>query len=184
MKLSLSRWTRLFPLLALGLSSCLIGSFAPTTRHVPFNEADFAGYDRAGSGSVSGQVSTDYDGKHHIAERQTVRLIPVTPYTDEMVTRELGYGTHITRADARFKKYLRYAKTDDQGHFAFHGVPPGRYYAIGFITWDSGDPDNPTDFRWSCERITLGKGQGLQLNLARNPQIGNSAVMDSFSGDL
>jgi hypothetical protein len=173
----------LLGLLSLTLSSCIIGSFAPTTRNIPFNEKDFAGYDRPGTGSLHGQVTADWEGYHYISQRELVRLVPVTPYTDEMVTRELGHGVRLTQADLRFKKYARYTKTDDSGHYAFSGVPAGRYYLVGYTTWDTGNPDNPVDYLWSCERVTLGKGQSLKIDATHNPHVEHGVYQGSWSGD-
>src|ERR1700761_4089253 len=107
-------WLRLLVgLLPFGFTSCIIGGLAPTTRHVPFSEQDFAGYDRAGSGSIRGQVSADYQGNHYISQGEQVALLPITPYTSEMVTRELGYGVLLTQPDLRFRKYARYTRTDN-----------------------------------------------------------------------
>ena len=99
--LLLSMWLRLLVgLLPFGFTSCIIGGLAPTTRHVPFSEQDFAGYDRAGSGSIRGQVSADYQGNHYISQGEQVALMPITPYTSEMVTRELA---NLTKEPAAVK---------------------------------------------------------------------------------
>jgi hypothetical protein len=77
---------------------------------------------------VTGQLICSYEGEDHPGQGTPVTLLPVTAYTKEMIDRELGDGVTLVPSDPRLKKYLRIVNTDDQGHFAFRGVPAGEYF--------------------------------------------------------
>jgi hypothetical protein len=184
MKASFVRIALLSPLLTLTFSSCVIGTFVPATRQVPFNSAEFAGYDQPGTGSISGRVSTQDDGYQYISSGEEVGVIPVTAYTTETVTRELGYGVRLTRSDAQLARYAHYSKTDDHGYFTIGSLPPGHYYVIGCSHWPSASGEEYANLQWSCERVTLGRGQAMKLEVTHNPEIGRSTVQDGFASGL
>ncbi|HSI10922.1 MAG TPA: carboxypeptidase-like regulatory domain-containing protein [Chthoniobacter sp.] len=185
MKTSFLRVSALFPLLALTFSSCLIGTVIAVPRQVPFHPADFAGYDQPGTGSISGRVSTRDDHYQYISSGEEVGVIPVTPYTTETVKRELGHGERLTRSDGRLARYAHYGKTDRDGYFTVTGLPPGRYYVIGSTHWPNATGDDEyANIQWSCEQVTLAKGQALKLDVTHNPQIGNAITQDGFASGL
>ena len=69
---------------------------------------------------------------------------------------------------------------DDQGHFAFREVPPGEYFVAGEATWDRpGGGDYLA--QWACERITVHKGQMVNIRVTHNPQHGNSPINNIFT---
>jgi hypothetical protein len=158
------------------LSSCAFVPLARALRRVPFDESALAGYDRAGSGTVSGQLVVTDQGQKHFGGGVPVTLIPVTAYTKEMVDRELGDGVYLTTSDGRFKKYVRKTTADHSGHFVFQQVPAGEYFVSGEASWS--EPESPDDFvrQWACERIRVATGQALRIELSHNPQHGNSPV--------
>jgi len=159
--LSVSRY---LAFLALLLSSCAI---LGVPRRVAFNEAEFAPYRGAGSGSVAGQLVTSSGGEVHIGSGVHVTLLPVTAYTKEMVDRIIGNGEILAPSDARLHPYVRIAKTDDGGRFVFDHVPPGEYFVTGLNEWYVGDD---SQYQWACERITVGKGQKVNIQVSKNLQ--------------
>jgi hypothetical protein len=171
---------RVAPLLPLVLASCVYTAFYRAPRQVAFNEAEFTTYAGPRTASVTGQLICSYEGEDHPGQGAPVTLLPVTTYTKEMIDRELGDGLTLAPSDPRLKKYVRITKTDDQGHFAFHDVPAGQYFVAGEATWDRpGGGDYLS--QWACERITLHKGQALNLRVTHDPQHGNSPINNIFT---
>jgi len=153
-------------------SSCaLIG----VPRRVPFNEADFAAYRGAGSSTVTGQlIVTSSDGETHIGDGTHVTLLPVTPYTKEMVDREIGNGENLAGSDPRLRPYVRLVTTDGQGNFVFDHLPAGEYFVCGLGEWYVGDD---AQYQWACERVAVGKGQAVRIKLSKNIQRPHSPTL-------
>ncbi|HEY3837169.1 MAG TPA: hypothetical protein VGL72_11390 [Bryobacteraceae bacterium] len=150
-------------------TSCAI----PMPRHVPFNEADFAAYRGPGTGTVVGKLAVSTDEGIKEGYSADIELIPVTPYTEEMVEVELGQGfVLMPPADSRFKKYARFAKADSHGNFVISQVPPGRYFICGEVDWLPIAAED-YDVQWGLERITMGKGQTVNITVTHNPNHGH-----------
>jgi hypothetical protein len=143
-------------------------------RRVPFNEADFAAYRGAGTGTVAGQLAvTDTNGELHVGTRCDIELVPVTPYTQEMVEVELGQGLFLyPSVDSRFKKYARVMTADSNGNFVFRQVPAGQYFVCGEVDWLLPASDD-YDVQWGLERVTVGKGQTVNVTVSHNPNHGH-----------
>jgi hypothetical protein len=171
---------RMTPLLPLFLASCVFTAFYRTPRQVAFNEADLAIYAGSGTACVTGHLICTYEGEDHPGQRTPVTLLPVTSYTKEMIDRELGDGVTLVPSDPRLKKYVRITKTDDQGHFAFRDIPAGEYFVAGEATWE---PAGGGDYlgQWACERITVHRGQMVNIRVTHNPQQGNSPINNIFT---
>jgi len=165
-----ARW----PVVLLGLlTSCAFPGTETVPRRVAFDDSAFAGYGKAGSGTVSGKlVVTSGDGVVHAGSANqnmmgdtAVTLLPVTAYTREMVEREIGNGDRLPSSDPRFQKYVRLAKTDANGNFAFHQVPAGDYFVSGMGEWlEMGE----FKYQWACERVKVGSGQSVNIKLTHN----------------
>ncbi|MDR3402145.1 MAG: hypothetical protein P4L99_06560 [Chthoniobacter sp.] len=135
---------------------------------MPFNEADFAAYRGAGSGTVAGQlIVTSADGETHIGDGEHITLIPVTAYTQEMVDREIGEGENLASSDPRFRPYVRLTKADSHGNFLFDHLCPGEYFVSGLAEWYFGDD---AQYQWACERVSVRNGQTVRLKLSKNLQ--------------
>ena len=176
-----SRWAVL--ILTISLSACALAGGGTAPRRVLFEESAFAGYGSAGSATVSGKlVVASSNGRVHLADDGNeedridgtlITLLPVAPYTREMVDRELGDGEYLTPSDPRFKKYVRLTRTDAEGNFVFKQIPAGEYFVTGQVKGNSLDDFS---YRWACERIKVGKGQSVKIKLSHNPQHGSSPV--------
>ncbi len=141
-------------LVAALLSSC-------ASHQVPFNEADFVRSAKAGTGDVDGRVyRTDVHDETWIQTHgSTVKLIPATAYTDEIVQRKYNNREWLARADARMQKYVRKTRTDHDGNFAFYGVPVGDYYAACHFKWNY--PTSTTDSEGNDVQIMADDDQWL-----------------------
>jgi hypothetical protein len=158
--------------LAAMLSSCAFPGYATSSRRVHFNESDFAAYGGAGSGTVTGQLDIkSSNGGEHVGNFGGsiagihITLIPVTPYTEEMVEREIGDGEYLGASDWRLKKYVRLTQTDPNGYFVFHDVPAGEYFVSGLGEWIEYGRFN---YQWACERVMIDAGQTIKIRLMHN----------------
>ena len=139
-----------------------------------FNDADFAAYRGQGTSTVAGQLVTTSGGETYIGDGVYVTLMPVTAYTKEIIDRVIGNGENLAPSDPRFRQYIRIMKTDGQARFVFDHVPAGEYFVAGLNEWSVGDS---TEYQWACERITVGKGQTVNIKLSKNLQRPGAPTM-------
>jgi hypothetical protein len=160
-----------FAAVAVAFSSCATG------RRVPFNEADFAAYRGPGTGTVSGRLAiTVPDEGVRVGKGSSIELVPVTPYTQEMVDVEIGDGLFLSpSADSRFKKYDRITTADANGNFVFRQVPAGHYFVLGEA--DKYDAEfDVFNIQWGVERVTVGNGEKVQVTVSHNPNHGDNVL--------
>jgi hypothetical protein len=153
---------------ALSLCSC-----APLPRKVAYDESAFVPYRGSGSGAIVGTAFVQMRDKTirtatHLA---TVKLMPATPYTEEVAKVVFEGGRKLEPPDPRFIKYIRKVHPDDDGHFAFHNLPPGNYYIGSHLHWTypatSTDGDgNTTSYdadvdQWIYDHVSVKNGQTL-----------------------
>ncbi len=150
----------------------MITTFAVHPHRTPFNEADFTAYRAPGSGVITGQLVIFPDHARY-GDRSEIELLPVTPYTTEMVERELGNGERLFPANSALRKYVRITTADHLGNFAFTGLPAGEYYVFGQVEWND-QPlfDEYNQYQWGCERIRVGAGQTVHVQVTHNPGHG------------
>jgi hypothetical protein len=100
------------------------------SRHVVFNEAEFARSRGSGSGAVRGHafLANFSDGAEFPVANTKIELFPVTSYTTETIQRKYANGVYLAPADPRYAKYVRVSRTDGNGNFRFENLPAGRYY--------------------------------------------------------
>ena len=125
---------------------------------------------------MSGQlIVTSKDGQTHIGDGIHVPLLPVTPYTKEMVEREIGNGENLASSDPGLGQYVRLITTDAGGNFVFDHVPAGEYYVCGLDEWSvAGD----AHYQWACERVKVDFGESLHIKLSKNIQhLGRPALV-------
>ncbi|MDR3405579.1 MAG: hypothetical protein P4L99_23995 [Chthoniobacter sp.] len=128
--------SRLLP--AFLAAAFLLGSCAAAPRRVAFQEADFAGAGRTGSGTVTGNAFiVTWDGRTLPGGFNEVVLYPVNAYTTEEMKRQYEHGENLESRDARSAQYVRTGQTDGLGDFAFRHVPPGNYYVGSGGNWSN-----------------------------------------------
>lgn len=73
---------------------------------------------------------------------QTVRLIPVTPYSEARFAQFYrgkkflpAFQIPKIEADPEYASYTRTTTSDSNGRFTFENVAPGKYYVTTQITW-------------------------------------------------
>jgi hypothetical protein len=106
------------------------------TQRMPFDESDFAGLTLEGDKTISGELFLiDQLEEKQVGDMAEVTLEPVTPYSSQWY--EVSYlgNRSLQKPDPRYKRFVRRARTDKEGAFAFTGVAPGEYYLSGTVNW-------------------------------------------------
>ncbi len=94
---------------------------------------------RTGSGTIKGKIylRTAYNGTMVMGGGTRLYLNPMTSYSDEWYKESYLGGKKMTKADSRLFNYLRFTAANNDGSFAFYGVPSGKYYLIGTVSCGS-----------------------------------------------
>jgi hypothetical protein len=117
------------------LTGCVAVPPSSTKRSVVFDEEPFRPYASKGTAIVSGQAFLKtVGGDVKLGAGCEVKLVPATPYTDEV--HESGRrGIRLEAPDPRYAKYRRTTIADAGGNFTFKEIPAGSYYVATTITW-------------------------------------------------
>jgi hypothetical protein len=96
------------------------------------------------------------------------------PTRTKWLRRFYAGGRKLEPPDPRFRKYVRKTHPDDDGNFAFHGLPPGNYYVGCHLDWtyastfvDSDGTFWPTESetgQWVYSKVTLKSGQTVRID--------------------
>ncbi len=116
-------------------SGATINTEAEKVPRIPFPVDEYARLHRMGKGTVKGQIylSDGYDRKV-FGKGTRLYLNPRTSYSDQWYRESYIGGHKMQKADDRLFNYLRFTSSDQNGNFAFYGVPSGSYYMIGTVT--------------------------------------------------
>jgi hypothetical protein len=149
------------------------------THEVAFNEADFTGVLKPGSGTVKGQAfrTLKDDSFHVVNHRGIVRLMPVNAYTDEIVKKKYADARRMVKADPRFRRYVRKTHPDHNGNFTFQNVPPGDYYVSCHALWTY--PETEYDADNNPMETEVQDGQWLYVTVS--VKNGQTVVIDSWN---
>jgi hypothetical protein len=184
----------------LALATACALSTQPASRLVSFNSAEYAPYDRPGTGVIFGQVFLRTQaGEVRYGAGSEVYLDPVTSYSTEWWTRAVVGGRHLEPADAKALAYRKTSVADGEGRFVFPDLPAGEYYVVSSVFWEyvaSGWTTSSTgsmvgqrvrlgdnrraDLVLNDVHTTIVEGRGAAPSIAtlvREPQeVGNSSV--------
>jgi len=103
-------------------------------ERIKFPVEEYNRLSRQGKGTVKGSiyVKDAYD-KRVMGAGTRLYLNPVTSYSNQWYEESYIGGYKMEKADPRLFNYLRFTAADSNGHFAFYGVPSGKYYLIGTV---------------------------------------------------
>jgi len=111
------------------------GESEQSVQRIVFPAAEYAALARTGKGTIQGYIYLqDVYGKKIYGTKTRLYLNPVTSYSQQWYQQSYLGGKKMGKADSRLFNYLKFTASDDQGAFAFYGVPSGRYYLIGTVT--------------------------------------------------
>ncbi|BAF72517.1 hypothetical protein [Sulfurovum sp. NBC37-1] len=137
-------------------------------KRIPFPIGEYNRLARIGKGTVKGAIYvTDYSGNKIPGRGTRLYLNPATSYSDQWYRESYLGGQKMEKADSRLFNYLRFTAADNDGKFAFYGVPSGSYYLIGTVKCGTEcGYDTPQSIR-IAKRISIQGNQVLEADLAR-----------------
>jgi len=149
---------------------------------IPFPQEEYSRLARVGQGTVKGTIFIEDSYGGRVYGKQTrLYLNPVTSYSKQWYEESYLGGKKMAKADQRLFNYLRFTASDKDGHFAFYGVPPGRYYVIGVVRCGSEcGYDSVRNIRVAKE-ISVANAETVQVELSKRLEpAGSSTPMPSI----
>jgi|LGVC01.1.fsa_nt_gb hypothetical protein len=106
-----------------------------TMQRIIFPAAEYNSLAHTGKGTIQGHIYLqDAYGKKIYGAKTRLYLNPATSYSRQWYEQSYINGNKLGKADSRLFNYLKFTASDDNGAFAFYGVPSGKYYLIGTVT--------------------------------------------------
>jgi len=136
---------------------------------IPFPVSEYNLLPRSGQATVEGSIYlTAPSGQKVLGKQTRLYLNPVTSYSRQWYEQSYLGGHKMAKADPRLFNYLRFTTSDGNGHFAFYGVPAGRYYLIGVVRCGQEcGYDTPQNIRIAKE-ISVGSNATVNVNLSKS----------------
>ena len=129
--------------LGIALSACQ-SSGETASGSVKFDPALASFINQKGKATIDGHAFLrKKNGKVVYAAGEVVRLVPVTPYSQDRFrkiygNRKIALALTASRpetADPAYETFTRQTKAESNGKFSFENVGPGRYYVSTQLTY-------------------------------------------------
>jgi hypothetical protein len=102
-------------------------------KRIAFPSDEYARLKTSGNSTVKGTIFVRY-GDRQISGHQTrLYLNPVTSYSNQWYRESYLAGHKMEKSDSRLFNYLKFTASNNNGQFAFYGVPSGSYYVVGTV---------------------------------------------------
>jgi len=137
-------------------------------ERIPFSVAEYNRLAKTGKGTVKGAIYLKDAYEKAIPGKSTrLYLNPITSYSKQWYNESYIGGYKMEKADKRLFNYLRFTASDNEGRFAFYGVPSGRYYLIGTVKCGSKCGYSiPKSIRIATQ-VSISGNQVVEKNLTR-----------------
>jgi len=144
-------------------------SMLSVVKRIPFPSGEYSRLARIGKGTVKGNIYvTDYSGNRIAGKGTRLYLNPATSYSDQWYRESYIGGRKMEKADSRLFNYLRFTASDNEGNFAFYGVPTGSYYLIGTVKCGTEcGYETPKSIR-IAKKVSIRGNQVLEADLGRS----------------
>lgn len=101
---------------------------------IKFPVSEYSHLARTGKGTITGSIYVrDLYDRKAVGASTRLYLNPITSYSKQWYEESYLSGARMEEADPRLFNYLRFTASDNNGKFAFYGVPSGNYYLIGTV---------------------------------------------------
>ncbi len=136
---------------------------------IPFPVQEYRRLATIGKGTIKGAIYLkDMYGERIPGSGTRLYLNPVTSYSKQWYEESYLGGAKMEKADSRLFNYLRFTAADNEGNFAFYGVPSGSYYLIGTVKCGSEcGYDTPKNIRIATTVRVVGN-QVVQKDLVKS----------------
>lgn len=127
--------------LAVGLFGCTSLNQAPQQMWTPvaFEQSEYDALAKAGTGIVKGQVfGKTVGGDVKKGAGEIVHLLPATKFREQWFTEQYTFSRPASASsDPRHQQFDKSKTADGDGKFEFTDVPPGTYYVMSKISWET-----------------------------------------------
>ena len=122
-------------LLVVMVALAICGCTSKYQMVTPYNEKDWAAYEKKGASVITGQAFLKTrGGEVRYGAGETVTLIPVTSYTTELLQASMKRAK-ITNLDSRWENHNKETVADGNGNFEFNNIPAGDYLLQCDVYW-------------------------------------------------
>jgi len=103
-------------------------------QRIAFPISEYKKLAKSGKGTIKGEIYLlDLYGQKVYGKNTRLYLNPMTSYADQWYQESYIKGRRMSEPDSRLFNYLRFTASDNDGRFAFYGIPSGSYYLIGTV---------------------------------------------------
>ncbi len=102
-------------------------------KRIAFPADEYAQLATSGNSTVKGTIAVTYNGRKIPGRQTRLYLNPVTSYANQWYRESYLGGHTMAPSDKRLFNYLKFTASNQNGAFAFYGVPAGKYYVVGTV---------------------------------------------------
>jgi hypothetical protein len=121
------------------LTACVsVSTERPVLERVNFPNSEYVNLVSNGTGTVKGQAFLKTRGGDvKTAAGNEVILNSVTSYSTQWFEKSYKGGNVLAEPDQRYLDSIISTIADADGRFEFEDVPPGKYYLVSSVTWET-----------------------------------------------